>query len=462
MAKSNNQSIAIKDEIRSAPMWELVWKLTPVAVIAMSINSINTFVDALFIGQFLGETALAGVSLAFPLSLLTNAFAAMIGVGGSSLLSIALGSNDTITQKKIFNVITILSLLAGAALTCVGWYFAEDLISAIGGKGEVLAQGAHYYRILILGAFFQVFAVVMNFLIRAEGKLKTAMSMSMASMLLNMILNPFFIGYLDMGIGGASLATIISMFFLLVMGLIYYFKGHSSYPIDHKYFKIEPEIIKPILGVGLSAMMLNVMFLVQNIVVFKQISIYGDDWDIAFMGACYRILLLMLIPGFGFSTAVQPVIGINYGAGDYQRVKRAFFVFGYGCIGITSFLLILFEIFPVSILSLLLPNSTFEASDIFNFRIMMAPIFMSSLFVMAIIMYQSIGKAKISGIMTVLREIVFFIPVVILLPRWLGITGIYVAPLVQNLTVLFIILYLLRSQFKEWDVKFEKGYKEVN
>ena len=147
MAKSNNQSIAIKDEIRSAPMWELVWKLTPVAVIAMSINSINTFVDALFIGQFLGETALAGVSLAFPLSLLTNAFAAMIGVGGSSLLSIALGSNDTITQKKIFNVITILSLLAGATLTCVGWYFAEDLISAIGGKGEVLAQGAHYYRI---------------------------------------------------------------------------------------------------------------------------------------------------------------------------------------------------------------------------------------------------------------------------------------------------------------------------
>ncbi|MDG2450165.1 MAG: MATE family efflux transporter, partial [Saprospiraceae bacterium] len=206
----------------------------------------------------------------------------------------------------------------------------------------------------------------------------------------------------------------------------------------------------------------NVIFLVQNIVVFKQISIYGDDWDIAFMGACYRILLLMLIPGFGFSTAVQPVIGINYGAGDYQRVKRAFFVFGYGCIGITSFLLILFEIFPVSILSLLLPNSTFEASDIFNFRIMMAPIFMSSLFVMAIIMYQSIGKAKISGIMTVLREIVFFIPVVILLPRWLGITGIYVAPLVQNLTVLFIILYLLRSQFKEWDMKFEKEDKEVN
>ena len=441
----------IQDEIRTAPMWALVWKLTPVAVVAMSINSINTFVDALFIGQFLGEKALAGVSLAFPLSLLTNSFAALIGVGGSSLLSIALGANDTHTQKRIFNVTFILSLLAAGILMSLGWFWAEELIGAIGGKGEVLTLGAHYFRILMMGALFQVFAVVMNFMIRAEGKLKTAMTMTMSSVLLNMVLNPLFIGYFEMGIGGAALATIISMVFLLIMGLIYYFRGYSSYPIDYKYFKVESDIVKPILGVGVSAMMLNFMFLVQNAVVFKLISIYGDDWDIAFMGACYRILILMLVPGFGFSTAVQPVIGINYGAGDYDRVKRAFYVFGMGCVGITTVLLIIFELFPVTILSLLLPNSTFEASDIFNFRIMMLPIFISAFFVMSIVLYQSIGKAKLSGIMTVLREIVFFIPIVILLPRWLGITGIYVAPLVQNLTVFFIILYLLRSLFKEWE-----------
>ena len=461
MSTKTAKETNIQDEIRTAPMWQLVWKLTPVAVVAMSINSINTFVDALFIGQFLGETALAGASLAFPLSLLTNSFAALIGVGGSSLLSIALGANDTNTQKKIFNVSFFLSLIAAAILMSLGWFWAEELISAIGGKGEVLTMGAHYFRILMLGALFQVFAVVMNFMIRAEGKLKTAMSMTMSSVILNMILNPIFIGYLDMGIGGAALATIISMVFLLIMGLIYYIGGHSSYEIDHKYFEIEPEIVKPILGVGVSAMMLNFMFLVQNVVVFKLISFYGDDWDIAFMGACYRVLILLIVPGFGFSTAVQPVIGINFGAHDLDRVKEAFYVFGAGCVGITTLLLVIIECFPVAILSLLLPNSEFASSDIFNFRIMMLPIFISSFFVMSIVLYQSIGKAKISGIMTVLREIVFFIPIVILLPKWFGIGGIYMAPLVQNLTVFFIILYLLRSLFTEWHSQKQSSQKQI-
>jgi len=449
MAKAHSQNTAVKDEILTASMPSLVWKLAPVAVIAFSINSINTFIDALFVGQFLGEKALAGISLAFPLTMITNAFAAMLGIGGSSLLSRSLGSGDTDTQKKILSTNLILGIVISIILMIGGWILADEMIMAIGGEGEVLELGTAYFRILILGAFFQIFAVVMNFLIRAEGKIKTAMTMTMTSVVVNMILNPLFLGYFKMGIEGTAYATIASMAALMAMGLFYYTSDRASYEVDLKNFTLDSSIVKPVLAVGVSAMMLQLMFLIQNAVVFKMVSTYGDDWDIAFMGACYRCLMLMIIPGIGFSVAVQPVIGMNYGAGQYDRVKRAFTVFAACSVGLTSILIAIFAAFPHQTLSLLMPDSTFSSEDIFHFRILIAPLFISSFFIIALNLYQSIGRARLSGIMTVLREIVFFVPVVIFLPRWIGLTGIYAAGAIQNGVVFLIMIYFIVRLFRE-------------
>ncbi len=443
--------MTLREEIRTEDMWRLMAKLTPVAVLAMSINSINTFVDALFIGQFLGEQALAAVSLAFPLTFITNGLAAMLGVGGSSLLSMAIGSKNYEQQRKTFGTVASLSIIVSILLTIAGWVFAEDMISAIGGKGEVLRLGVLYYRTLILGSSVQIFAVGVNFLIRAEGKIKDAMIIGMISMIANMILNPIFIGYLDLGIAGAAYATVISMVIFAVLDIWYFSTRRTTYEVDLSYFKLDRKMVQPILAVGVSAMMLQLMFVVQQIVVFKMIAIYGDDWDIAFMGACYRVLILMLVPGFGFSSAMQPVTGINFGAKDYPRVKKAFWIFSLGSTILTTVLLTLIEIFPTAILGLMLPDAVFTSQDIFNFRIMMSPGFMFSFFFMGIILYQSIGNARVAGIVMVLREVVCFIPFVIILPMYWGITGIYATPVIQNIIVLSIASYLVYNTFKKWD-----------
>ncbi len=445
------EEISLREEIRTASMWRLMAKLTPVAVLAMSINSINTFVDALFIGQFLGEKALAAVSLAFPLSFLANSFAAMLGVGGASLLSIAIGAKDSDTQRKVFGQVVILSVIVSALLTIFGWVFAPNMIAAIGGQGEVLQLGVDYYRVLVLGSFLQIFAVALNMLIRAEGKITTAMTMAIISTVTNIILNPIFIGYLDMGIKGAALATILSMVLFSAISIWYFFTRRTSYEVDLNYFKLDKALTRRILSVGISAMMLQVMFVVQQIVVFRVIANYGDDWDIAFMGACYRILILMLVPGFGFASALQPVSGINFGAKDYARVKEAFWTFTLGSTGLTTILLLLFEIFPTQILGLMLPDATFTPTDIFNFRIMMSPGFMFSVFFMGIILFQSIGEAKVAGIVMILREIVFFVPIVLILPIWYGLTGIYATPVIQNVCLLAIAGYLILRRFRKWD-----------
>lgn len=453
----SSAKLSLREEIRTENMWRLMAKLAPVAVLAMSINSINTFVDALFIGQFLGEKALAAVSLAFPLAFLTNSFAAMLGVGGSSLLSIAIGANDEKTQRKIFGTIVLLSIIVAIPLTAFGWFFAKDMIAAIGGEGEVLELGTIYYQTLVLGAFFQIFAVSVVMLIRAEGKIKEAMNYGIIITIVNMILNPIFIGYFEMGVAGAAYASILAMMLYAAIDVWYFATKRASYQVDLTWFKLEEKLTKPIISVGVSAMMLQLMFVVQQIVVFKMIEKYGDDWDIAFMGACYRIMFLMLVPGFGFSTAMQPVAGINYGAGDYARVKKSFWVFTIGSTVLTTVLMIVVELFPTQILGLMLPDATFSEADILNIRIFMSPGFMFSMFFMGIILFQSIGDAKTAGIVMVLREIVFFIPIVIILPIWLGIMGIYATSIIQNIITLSIVIYLVRKVFNKWNLESQKS-----
>ncbi len=440
----------VRTELLEENMWKLMITLSPIAIISMSINSINTFVDAVFIGQFLGEKAVAGIALAFPLAMITNGLTAMIGVGGSSILSRAIGEEDFLTQKKIFGTTTVLSLVVSVILIALGWIFARPMIAAIGGKGEVLELAVTYYQTLILGAFFHLFGVSSNMLIRAEGKIKEAMIIAIASTVLNMILNPIFLGYFKMGIEGTAIATILSMVFFSCINIWYFKTNRASYPIDHSYFKLEKEIAKPLVAIGASGMMLQIMFVVKQMVVFKTLDIYGSEWDLTFMGACYRVLLLMLLPSFGFSTALQPVVGMNYGAKDYARVRNSFRVFTISSTIFMFFLWGFFMSFPEMVLGWLLPNSELAPLDIIHFRLMMGTGILYPFFFLAIIMYQSIGNAKVAGVVMVLREIVFFLPFVFLLPLWMGVTGVYFSSILQNLIVSFIAVYLVWSLFKKW------------
>ena len=189
----------LREEILTKNIWQLMAKLSLPAIIAMSINGINAFVDGLFVGQYLGQNALAAISLAFPLMMITNGISAMIGVGASSLLSRAIGAEDLDIQRKSFGTTLALSLIFSVILSAFGIYFARELISFLGGKGEILELGVVYYRIMMYGAFFRIFAVAANTLIRAEGKIKEAMVFSIIAAVLNIILNPIFI-YLDIAI----------------------------------------------------------------------------------------------------------------------------------------------------------------------------------------------------------------------------------------------------------------------
>lgn len=450
----------LTQEILTEKIWKLMAKFSLPAIIAMSINSVNTFVDALFIGQYVGQDALAAVSLAFPLTMVTNGVSAMIGVGASSLLSRAIGANEVETQEKMFGLVTVLSVLCSAVLMVLGLSFSEELIGLMGGTGEIRVMGAYYYRILMYGAFFRIFGVVLNVLIRAEGKVKEAMTYSVIATLLNIVLNPIFIAYYGWGLAGAAWATNVSMLLFTIIGIWYYVKGKPNYKVDLGYWGLKESMLRPILSVGVSAMMLQIMFVIQQVFVFRSIAHYGaidavgeygSDYHIAVMGANYRIMILMIMPIFGFSQAMAPVAGINYGAKIYDRVKSSFNIFtNASTIGLL-FLWALEMLFPEVILGWMLPDANLRPQDIFNFRVQMATYPVFPFFFMGITLFQAIGSAKKAGYMLVARELGLFVPIVLLLPYIYGVDGIYHAIAPTNLVVFVVTIFLIRNQFRKWE-----------
>ena len=449
---ANNQNTALRGEILNENLWRLTWTMSFPAIIAMSINAINTFVDGLFVGQYVGQNALAAISLVLPLTMITNGFSALIGMGSSSLLSIAIGSEDVDIQKKVLGTLTILSLLISLVLTGLGWVYAYELLALMGGSGEIQELGVIYYRIILIGAFFRIYAVAANTLIRAEGKIKEAMIYSIIATLTNIVLNPIFIVYLDMGIEGAAWSTVVAMVIFTLFDVWYFYIGkRNTYPIDLKRFSLEGKLLKPILAVGVSAMMLQIMFFVQQVVVFRSLAHYGGDWDIAFMGACYRIFLIALIPGFGFAQAMQPIVGINYGADKFARVKKSFCIF---TISYTVFLLLTWGfvmLFPEISLKWMLPEADFSQQDIWNYQMMLSSMPLFPFFMMATTLFQAIGNAKAAGLAMVGREIILFVPIVLLLPLWVGIPGIYATLIPVNFIMLGITFWMVSRQFRKWN-----------
>jgi len=451
MASEKDKTLS--EEILSDRIWRLLVKFSLPSIIAMSVNGINAFVDGLFVGQLVGESALAAISLAFPLTMILNGFTAMIGVGASSLLSRSIGAGDVHTQQKIFGMTTTLCLLVSVVLSGLGIYFAPELIGFLGGKGEILEMGVSYYRIVMLGAFFRVFGVAANMLIRAEGKIKAAMTYSVMATLLNMALNYVFMYVLGMGIEGAAWATVAAMVVLSLLDLWYFLGRHTDYAVDLKAFGLNMKLLRPILTVGGSAMMLQIMFFVQQAVVFKSLDHYGTEWDFAFMGACYRVILLIVIPCFGFAQAMQPVVGINYGAGKLGRVREAYRTFTLSGTGLILLFWVFCMAWPEVILSWMLPEAQFTANDLLNFRMMMLTIPSFPLFFMGTTLFQSIGNARWATTLLLARELVLFVPAVLLMPLVWGVNGIYYAGIPVNVIVIGITVSMTMRQFGKWQLK---------
>jgi putative MATE family efflux protein len=410
-----------REEILTLPIWTLFRKLAIPAIIGMFMYSIYMFVDLIFVGQWVGTEALAAVSITFPLILVNLVIASFIGMGFSSLISRAIGAKDKKTLASILPSSTLFLVIFSLIYTVLGFVFSKSLVEFMGGSGEILDMGSSYFSIVILGACFFNFVATTTMLIQAEGRMKAAMILVSIGSLLNIILDPIFIEVLNWDIEGAAIATVISMVVTTILTLGFYIFGKSKLSFNLKGLKSAPHLLKVIAPVGASGMALQLLVLIEHVLIYRSVSIYGVDSDLALIGAAMNMISFAGIPLWGIAQGLQPLIGMNYGAKNYVRVKEGFKKFTIGATVIAGVIWLLFMLFPDRILGLYIADSELASSGSGMFRLVMGAFFLRGFISLPVMLFQSIGKGAKAFFMLLSDSVLLFAPVILILPIYLGI-----------------------------------------
>ena len=436
-----------KKLILNAGLTKVMWKLSLPAILAMVLFGLNAFMDTVYIGQLMDEIALAGVALAYPLASIMMGLGSWAGTGAANLLSIALGKDDTGTQEKIMANSALVMLITTGIFAIPAYFFAEPLIRMMGGSGQVLAYGVTYFKITLLASPFWVYGLGLNFIIRGEGKMKTAAIMMSYGLIVNLILTPLFIHYLEMGVAGAAWATNIGMLIYCIVGYIYFQRGKASFKSNINSLVYDKTVFQSILKMGFPGFILTIMGLVQAIVVFNAIVGVGNQNDLAFFAAANRILLFIMTPLFGFMRALQPIIGINFGAGFYDRVKDSFILFTKTGFYIVAPFWLMLTVFPETSIRLVLPDMAISTQDLFNLRIYMLVLPILPFVLMSLTFFPAINEEKYGSIIGLARQLVFYVPVMLILPGYFGIDWVYYGSTLIDVVVGIWIFLVVRKLF---------------
>lgn len=438
-----------KNMILNDNLWKVMFRLSWPAIVAMVLYGLNSVFDAIFVGSYVGETALAGVSLAYPLSQITLGIGSLIGVGAGSALSIAIGANDKATQKKLLANVNYLTVIIGIVYSIAAWFLAPTLVRFMGGRGEELAIGINYFRVTAIGSIFWIHGLAYNMIVRAEGKMKSAAAMMGVGLGVNIIANYILVGILNYGAVGAAWGTNIGMLIYTILGLVYFSKSKASFNAKPFSLKRDKKIIKSTMSMGMSSLIMSVMYLIQSVVVFNALSSFGSTSDLAFYGAAYRVFTLMLTPLFGLMRALQPVVGINYGAQKYNRVIKTVKIFCLSGFVLMFPFWLLIMISPQAILSTMLSGKIFDSATLLNFRVYMGLLPILPVVFMSMTFYPSIDKGKIASLMGIARQLVFYVPVMLILPRMFGVKWVYFGSTSIDVIVTIFTLLVFAKTFKE-------------
>ena len=438
-----------KQLILNGKMHKVMWQMSWPAVIAMVLYGLNNFLDGIFVGHLISNTALAAVGVAYPLAQFAQGFGTLIGTGLGAAVSIWIGAGEKDKLSKAMGTVNFLTLLFSVVITIPCYIFAKDLVYMMGGRGEILTLGVEYFRATILGSFFWIHGLALNMLIRAEGKMKTAAWMIAVGLIVDVALKPLFIDSFGGGVSGAAWATNISMMIYTVLGVWYYASGKASFVTRFWSLKYDKAIIREALSLGMPGFIMMVMIVVQNIVVFNVIAKYGKDTDITFFTAVNRFYILLNTPLWGLMRALQPVSGMNFGAEKYERSIKAYRLFSFtGLIILIPFWL--FVMFcPSEVLSVMIPNVSFQPSQLTDFRIYMSVLPALPFIFMAMVWFPSVENARPATVISILRQLVLYIPALLIIPMLYGIRSIYVVSAIIEWIVFGGVIYMIGLNFKK-------------
>ena len=437
----------IKTQLLTKKPIELLFQLSIPAVIGMTVIGLYPLMDGVFAGNIIGQTAMTACGVATTLTIFNNGVATLVGIGSASVLSRALGKGDQETVDKIMGNLIYWVICFSAIITIGGILFAPHFLSMVGATGEIKSYGIRYLKIIFLGSIFVNFTQSANMVMRGEGLMKKAMMIMGFGALLNIILDPILMIIMgDYAIEGAAIATITAQFVQAIVTLHYFLKKSKTVKIQR--IKSNAVIKKEMFGIGSSAMMMNLLFMIQQTMLYKMAFQYGGDPNGILMSAAMRIYGFSFIPLWGMSQGLQPVVGTNFGAKLFNRVRETVKVFSIGGLILAAIFWIPAILFSKQILYWFGVEADIIAQGVSNFRLFYSVFVLYGVMVMSITFFQSIGNGKKAGIIVMFRQLFLFIPAIILLPMAFGIKAVWFAQPLVDLIMIIIGVAMMTNELK--------------
>ncbi len=442
-------------ELGTKPVGKLLVQYAMPAIVAMTASSLYHVIDSIFIGQGVGPLAISGLALTFPFMNLTAAFGAAVGVGASTCISVKLGQKDYSTAQKILGNTVALNLIIGISLSIICIAFLDPILFFFGASENTLPYARDYMLIILLGNVFSHMFFGMNAILRTAGKPRHAMYATIFTVVMNIILAPLFIYTFDMGIAGAAYATILSQVMALVWQMKLLTDKRELLHIRGGTFGLEKSIVQNILGIGMSPFAMNVCACVVVIFVNKGLQEYGGDLSLGAYGIANRMAFIFVMITMGINQGMQPIAGYNFGA---QRMDRLMQVLKYSIIAatvVTTTGFLVAELVPTLCARLFTSDATLIGMSASAIRIIMVTFPIVGFQMVITNFFQSIGKAKISMFLSLSRQMLFLLPLLITLPLWFGVDGIWWAMPISDTIAALVTLVLMATYMK----KFRSKYK---
>lgn len=429
-------------KLGSEKISKLIFSLGIPAVAAQLINVLYNIVDRIYIGNIpnYGDLALTGVGVTLPIILIISAFSAFAGMGGAPLASISLGKKNIDEAEKILGNSFSMLIILSAILTAIFLIFKEPILYAFGASENIIKYSLDYITIYLYGTIFVQLSLGLNTFISAQGYAKTAMISVVIGALINIILDPIFIFGFGLGVKGAAIATVISQAVSAIWILRFLLVGKGILKIKSSKMKLSKKTITTIIALGISPFVMQSTESLVSITLNTGLQNYGGDLYVGSMTILMSIMQLIVMPINGFAQGAQPIISYNYGAGNYDRVRETF----------KRLLAITFSISTLwCILTFLIPGifarMFTQSLELIEITSKVMPIFFAGIFIFGVQIacqstFLALGEAKISLFLALVRKIFLLIPLAIILPRFFGVTGIYVAEPVADITASVITL----------------------
>ncbi|WP_312643199.1 MATE family efflux transporter [Hydrogenoanaerobacterium sp.] len=427
-----------QNKLGTQPVGKLLLSLAVPAITAQVINALYNIVDRMYIGRMPqgGSLALAALGIAFPLIMIISAFAALVGMGGSPRAAIKMGEGNYKDAEKILSNSFVVLVAISAVLTVFFFFAKEPMLIAFGATENTLPYANDYFSIYLIGTLFVQISLGLNQFISAQGFAKTSMMTVLIGAITNIVLDPIFIFGFDMGVKGAALATILSQFISAAWVLKFLFSKESVLKIRPCYFKLEKHIILPVLALGVSPFIMQSTESLVQVTLNSGLKAYGGAQVDQLVGAMSIIMSTMqfiLMPMIGLTQGAQPIISYNYGAGKLDRVKKTFRLLLISSLSFSFVLWAVAMLAPQVFVYLFSSDPALLELGVYGMRIFMAGTLLMGAQYARQQTLVALGQAKISTFLALLRKVILLIPLAIILPRFFGWQGIFVAEPVADI-----------------------------